>query len=316
MPYYRHCLALLAMLALALPARAGLVQFTDPTTVQDFVVPDGVTSIRVLAIGGGAGGGAGLLGGGGSGYLETGIFPVTAGNVFAVGVGAGGAGVTSLQCGNMLCGIGNGGSSWFGDLLVARGGNAVTMPNGTGNDGGSGGGAACNAGSRGGAGGSGGSNGAPCGSGRTTAVGLGQGGYASMLADFLGVTAGQGGAGGTGTHGAGGGAGGLLVDGQGPSAGNGSLDWSGSGGSGYGAGGGSGSFDYTQWPMYGMGGAGASGLVLVQYDSRDIPAVAFKTNGTGAAAADVAEPGSLAILGAGLLLGGLFRPLRRRLGRG
>lgn len=316
MSYYRIYLALLTALFIAAPTRAAVVLFTDPTATHDFVVPDWVTSVRVLAIGGGAGGGSGLLGGGASGYVESGTFAVTGGSVYDVAVGAGGAGVTSLGCGNALCGIGNGGASRFGSLLVARGGSAVSLTDITGNSGGSGGGAACNAGSLGGAGGSGGSAGGRCGSGRTTTPGAGQGDYAAMLADFLGVSAGAGGAGGTGTHAAGGGAGGLLVNGEGPTAGNGSLDWSAKGGAGYGAGGGSGSFDYTQWPMYGMGGAGASGMVLVQYADRDVPAIAFKTGGGAALpstlGADVAEPASLAILGTGLLLGGLFRPVRRR----
>lgn len=84
-----------------------------------FVIPIGVTSVRVRVVG--AGGGAGIAasgiartGGGGGGYAH-GIFNVTAGDSYTVTVGTGGAGGASPTAG---------GTSSFGLLISATGGDS------------------------------------------------------------------------------------------------------------------------------------------------------------------------------------------------
>jgi hypothetical protein len=93
-----------------------------PTNQGGWTVPASVTSVKVRIWGGGGAGGAGFTaaggGGAGGGYSE-GFYPVTPGEVIAVSVGNGGAGSGT-----------NGGTSSFGALASAAGGQA-------GNDGGS-----------------------------------------------------------------------------------------------------------------------------------------------------------------------------------
>ena len=101
--------------------RPGFSTIQPFTASGNFIVPTGVTRLRVRAIGGG-GGGAGTDGnqagggGGAGGYVE-GVFPVTQGQTVAIAVGAGGgAGAVGRNPGI------TGGTSSFGTLAVATGG--------------------------------------------------------------------------------------------------------------------------------------------------------------------------------------------------
>lgn len=111
-------------------------------------------AIDIFCVGGGAGGYATWGGGGGGGRTCTCLnTALTDGQSIAVTIGAGGAA------------SGNGGTTSFGALASASGGDAPTSANPLGGNGGSGGGAGGNggAGSGGGAGGSDGGNGATVG---------------------------------------------------------------------------------------------------------------------------------------------------------
>lgn len=96
--------------------------FFEPGTFP-FIVPPGVSKIRVRCVGGGGSGAAqdftnGTVvasGGAGGGYAEK-IIDVTPGATYSVVVGAGGLGVTSNTDGN------TGGASSFGAILSATGG--------------------------------------------------------------------------------------------------------------------------------------------------------------------------------------------------
>lgn len=103
------------------------------TSSGRFTVPDGVTEIDVYLVGGGGGGGEegsyGPSGAGGGGYCKLDTFAVTPGTSYTVTIGAGGAEGR------------NGGSSSFGNLLTAAGGQSPYRSTYGGN-GGSGGGAA------------------------------------------------------------------------------------------------------------------------------------------------------------------------------
>ena len=224
------------------------------TSSGTFSVPSGVSSVRVLVVGGGAGGGGGHTGGGGSGYVRVGAFSVS-GNI-AVTVGTGGSRGIGGPSANWNGGSGAGNTSSFGALLSASGASSVSA-NCCGGNGGSGGGGGGNGGC-GGNGGSGGSNGFQC----STEVG-GSGGNFDPLVGFSVSTlsAGNGGAGGSTSHGGGGGAGGVLVNGNGPNAGDGANLQSGKGGSGYGAGGGGGGYDGSYYD----GGDGANGVVYIEW---------------------------------------------------
>ena len=89
-----------------------------------FVVPDGITSVRVLSISGGGGGGwDGGGGGGGGGVNKYDNYTVIPGVSIVVRVGAGGAAATSSTA------AGNGGRSSFDDQYAeggAVGGNKST----------------------------------------------------------------------------------------------------------------------------------------------------------------------------------------------
>lgn len=135
------------------------VQTFQTAGTTSFTVPDGVTSIKVTAIGGGGGGqmgwgnysssgGAGA--GGGAGQTITSTITVTPGQVLSVVVGAGGAGATSTTTGGGYGGTGanggpgaNGGASYItgfsttnatggigGSKLVGTGNYDRSKPNG------------------------------------------------------------------------------------------------------------------------------------------------------------------------------------------
>jgi len=103
-----------------------------------FIVPNGVSAVRVTVIGGGGAGGYHSSlpgGGGGAGGMAIGIVTnLTPGQEIAVTVGASGAGTPTPAFGN------DGGTSSFGDYLSASGGSgggggtsaAFSMPGGAG----------------------------------------------------------------------------------------------------------------------------------------------------------------------------------------
>ena len=100
------------------------------TTSKTWTVPAGVTQIQVRLFGGG---GSGTYSGGGGGHMAYGEFDVSAGTKYAITIGAGGVNSsTSADSGN------SGGSTSFGDLLVAYGGEGCSS-----NKGGSGGTGGC-----------------------------------------------------------------------------------------------------------------------------------------------------------------------------
>jgi hypothetical protein len=262
-------IVLVATLVLCSTAHASSITFTSSGT---FIVPNGVTMVDVLVMGGGGGGANGHQGGGGAGYVGVGTYAVTPGDMIAIIVGFGGLGANDCFGCNEIIGLTPGGASSFGTYLTASGGKVVTGINQGGQNGSSGGGGSCNSGPLGGAGGSGGSDGQPCVFGGQP-FGMGQGNYVPLLALFDEniLTAGAGGAGGTGTHAGGGGGGGILINGLGPSGGDGSAAFSARGGLGYGAGGGAGGYDGHLSPNRFAGGDGANGLVYLEFEAANVP---------------------------------------------
>ena len=256
-------------------SNAAFVLYEYSGGIEQFVVPTGVNSINVLVVGAGGGGGSGHHGGGGSGEVVTGTFAVTGGDTLSLFVGQGGSGAETIVGSSDLIGISAGEDSFF-DFLVAGGGGFDNRNIG-GHDGGSGGGGACNSGTLGGSGGSGGSDGQACQVGPGfVAIGLGQGDFTALLTSFDDnlLSAGAGGAGGTGTHAGGGGAGGVQINGLGENGQDGvNAIFGAKGGSGYGAGGGGGSINGT--PTRFGGGDGANGLVYIEYTAVPLPAGAW-----------------------------------------
>lgn len=117
-----------------LPAlRPGFGSMQVFTASGNFVVPNGVTAVRVTVLGGGGGGGYHSTmpsGGGGAGARAVGVVRgLTPGQAIAVTVGAGGTVPASYANGN------NGGASSFGSFMTAgggvggNGGTAVTFAN-------------------------------------------------------------------------------------------------------------------------------------------------------------------------------------------
>jgi LruC domain-containing protein len=102
------------------PITQGL-SFTTVGT-HTWVVPAGVTSVKVWVVGGGGGAGGGWSplnsggGGGGGGYAHHAAFAVTPGASLSVVVGAGGGGGGAEVAGS------NGGDSSFAGTVVGRGG--------------------------------------------------------------------------------------------------------------------------------------------------------------------------------------------------
>ncbi len=219
---------------IASPARAATVNFTSPG-ISTWTVPAGVTSIDIVAVGGG--GGAGIdprSGAGGQGARVTTSLPVTPGDVITLIVGGGG-------------GFGDSGGGG-GATLLNRGVVPLVIAGG-----GGGGGSVGLTGTAGGGGGNAGTDGGSGASAGTTPRTLGTGG-AQGLAGAGGLGGGgsaPGSAGGYGEGGPGGGGSGGL-GGYGPPSGGGDgglggstagIDGGGGGGGGYGGGGGGGGGD-------------------------------------------------------------------------
>ena len=241
-------------------------------------MPAGVTSVRVLAVGGGAGACACSRGGAGSGYIAGGTKAVTPGRSYTVVVGGGSAGFRTATYPPTP------GASSVSTLISASGGTPKTASNGSagGSGGGSGGLKASNKPALcpdRGDGGTGGSDGETCENPDGPAAEVGVGGigqgnvtWSEILSIFKyqSFTAGAGGLAGRITSGSwhyvsGGGGGGVLVNGEGPHAENGTGNkFHGQGGHGYGAGAGSGGNSYTSGCA--NGGAGAAGLVYIEWE--------------------------------------------------
>jgi len=236
----------------------GQNAYTTPGTYS-WVAPTGVTSVSVVAVGGGGAGSPGGNFGGprycGSGGSGAGLgyknnYTVVPGTSYTVVVGAGGAGKTSGDTsGN------NGANSYFVDTSTCAGFRGLAGTNSTGpsggsyaGDGGANGGAAGNGGvetSRGGGGGAagysgnGGTNSGGCGGNGVNASDGGAQGRAGGSGGGVGILGeGSSGANGSTSVGAGGGSGGT--DGKIPAYGPSNLE-----GGVYGAGTGGASFVYT-----------------------------------------------------------------------
>ena len=103
----------------------GYQLFTESGT---FIVPDHVTALKVTCVGGAGGGGGGNAGEtsggyGATGYINSMLLSVTAGESHTVTVGSGGAGgvAVTAQVTNAPAGS-SGGVSSFGSLVSASGG--------------------------------------------------------------------------------------------------------------------------------------------------------------------------------------------------
>ena len=197
------------------PGFSSMQVFSDSGT---FVVPVGVTTVKVRAFGGGGGGGGNTTqggggGGGGGGYVE-GIVAVNPGQAILIVVGGGGAGGSNASG----SGAGNagqdGGASIFGTVSSAGGGHGGqgSISGGQGNSGPGGigiGGMVNMTGGAGNAGFSGGVSGFG-GHGAAAASGGGGGGASSGLPS-AGAAPGGGGAGGGGNFGGAPGARGAVI---------------------------------------------------------------------------------------------------------
>jgi hypothetical protein len=273
-----------ALLCATSPLVVMLIQKTfnvDSITVsKEFVVPAGVTQIRVTAVGGGGGGGAGHFnvgvggggGGGGGGRVVQQLISVSPGQIIPVTVGLGGIGgrYTSTRNIGIAFNGSDGATTSFGALVIAKGGGgglAGVFTNGSGK-GGTGGGS-------GGGWGNGQSFGLVCGNGGKAGasstgngerIGLGSGwNFATNFSKSI-LTPGDGGvcANSPNLFDGGGGGGGLIAGSE-PKAFDGTAVGAapgapGKGGVGYGAGGGGGS------GTLGVGGAGHSGIVYLEWD--------------------------------------------------
>ena len=270
---------------------SNLAYFTSTGTTT-WTVPQGVTSVSVLAVAGGGGGGGGNTastvgnggGGGGGGVVYNSSYSVTPGQIITVAVGAGGS------AGGAGGGDGtNGVSSAFGTMVANGGGfggtyNATSVSGGSGGSGGGGqnnggtaaGGSATQGNSGGGTGygnaggassavtawGSGGGGGA----GAVGAVGTGAGGGAGGIGKLASTFDARfpakyyGGGGGGGAYSAGGGAGGAGGNGGGGAGAASGTGTAGSANTGGGGGGGGNSGGQAS-----AGGVGGSGIVIVSY---------------------------------------------------
>lgn len=117
-----------------IPAAGGGVtqKVQEFTSTASFVTPSNVTAVQVFLVGGGGGGGRanndvsgttfGAAGAAGGEVIEQ-MLPVTAGTTYTVTIGAAGAGATTNANGS------TGGTTSFGALLSAFGGNGGASVN-------------------------------------------------------------------------------------------------------------------------------------------------------------------------------------------
>ena len=268
---------------------------TTFTSSGSFTVPAGVTKISAVLIGGGGAGGGGGgsgggQGGGGGGLRYINDFPVSAGQVFSVIVGAGGVGGVG-NGGNggdsQIVGIvtafgGKGGSTWTGGDPIGLGGTGtINIEGATGGVGGKstltygagGGGAAGYVGDGGAGGGDGNGNGA---------AGSGGGAGGGSRGDNSSSGFGANGGGGTGTLGQGSsGASATNVGGNAGSGGSNGVTASTVNGAvgglyGGGGGGGDGTISGTN-----SGGNGAQGVVRIIWSPNSKFSRLFPTNQVG-----------------------------------
>jgi hypothetical protein len=256
---------------------SGFQIFTGGGTNQSFTVPNGCTTVRVVAVGGGGGGGgghsgAGSAGGaGGGGRVSAGQYTVTPGSTHTVLIGQGGNGGAASVGGT------SGGTSSFGTLLssVGGGGGGGGNVNSPGHStGGSGGGSGGGGGGNGCTNNQGGTGGAGGGSGGAGVVAGGSGVAFPNLSSIVTLVTYSNGAGGIPFgnpndcalgYSGGGGGGGFNINNSslGASSGDSSTAYyggnGGPGGQGYGAGGGGGT------GPSGSGGRGADGVVYVEW---------------------------------------------------
>ena len=261
------------------PFIIGSRTFTTPGSYS-WMVPAGITTISVVAIGGGAaGGGCGIAGGGGAGLGYKNNIAITTTSYNLV-VGTGGIGYST---GQYSWGAGTSGTvSYFGCSCLVKGCGGLNNRHYAQGYGGAGGGFVGDGGGTGGQGGvgssslyggGGGGAGGYCGTG-----GNGSSGYSLTCA-----TAGTNGAGGGGGNGGGGGVG---VFGRGPngSAGNYTRGYSGGDG---GSGGSTGTCAIYSGTIYGGSGGTFGGGGGSQFGNYGIPG----SGGNGAVR--IAWPGSL-----------------------
>lgn len=242
-----------------------------------WTAPAGVAKVDVLLVG--AGGGGGTPGGGGGGEVRIVTdHAVTAGQGYAVVVGAGGSGAGGPT------GTGGAASSFDGSALTAAGGagGAESVYTASGGGGGAAGGASGAAGGTGSgslintAGGAGGGGGGAAGAGANGSSGTGGAGGSGVLvpaADWPGLAVTHFGSGGGGGGYATAGAGGAETGGAGARLA--SCPANGSAGT-YGGGGGG--------TACGQGGRGGAGVVVVRYtpSAASSPAAATGATTTGA----------------------------------
>lgn len=246
--------------------------FTASTT---YVVPNGMSDLRIFMIGGGASGFPSHSGAGGAGYIQNVNYgQISAGTSISIIIGAGGQRTSSTGHDGPAY---NGGATTVtigGTTYTASGGkNSTGSGNLPGGDGSSGGGGAGNGGFAG-KGGSGGSNG-DAGNSYGGGTGMGVAAFDSAVNPTVVLSAGAGGAAGNSSHSGGGGAGGIITNIVAyPTAENGGSSVSGKGGVGFGAGGGSGGYD----GVYYYGGAGAPGMVYI-YSTAGSWNILLKTTG-------------------------------------
>ena len=267
----------------------GSVSFTTPGTYS-WTAPAGVTSISVVAVGGGAGGGSGgysgsgISGGGGGGLGWKNNITVVPGQTYTVVVGAGGTGTSMGSSPPLVARPGGaGGDSYFINTSTVKGGGGASSGTGgtyTGDGGGNGG-----LGSQGYASGGGGGSGGGAG-GAGGYLGAGGAGGAWEGTPAGNGTGGSAGGGGSNSSGANGGGGGVGINGQGTSgtAAN-QLGNAGSGGSSgangsnrtggnYGGGGGA-----AQYGFNSSSGAGADGAVRIVWGTdRAFPSTNVSTS--------------------------------------
>jgi hypothetical protein len=269
-----------------------VIEFKN-TGSTTWTVPAGITAVNVLVVGGGGGGGSRAAGGGGGGgFAETTNYLVTAGNIHAITVGAGGPGAASSSAANGSAGTAssflrsaegltaNGGAEGLDHLSTGRGG-ASGSATGTGAVSSNAGGAQLGSGNCAGnwCGGGGGGAGA-VGANAVTTGGVGGNGRASSITGTP-ITYAGGGGGGSGSNsnpptpgGAGGSGGG--------GAGRTSTQFSctsedGTSGSAN-LGGGGGGAGYCITPnSQGTGGSGGSGVVIISYTA-DTTAPSFTSS--------------------------------------